>query len=48
MWSEETTSKLQDCFESTEWEMFAQGVNLEEHTASVLGYINFFTETVTS
>lgn len=32
---------LQDCFESTEWDMFAQEANLEEHTASVLGHINF-------
>ncbi len=39
---------LQGCFQDTDWDLFAKGSDLEEHACSVLGYINFCTESVTT
>lgn len=44
--SEEATSMLQDCFDNTDWHVFAQGDGLEEYTVSVLSYIDFCTDNV--
>ena len=40
-WSDEADAKLQDCFASTDWNMF-QGSSdgIEEYTTSVTGFIN--------
>ncbi len=46
VWSEEATSRLQDCFDLTEWDVFTEGADLDEYTTSVLAYIDFCTETV--
>ncbi|KAK3560215.1 hypothetical protein QTP86_000764 [Hemibagrus guttatus] len=44
VWSEESTSQLQDCFEN--WELFTQSADLEEYRSSILAYIAFCTDTV--
>lgn len=46
VWSEEAISQLHDCFENTDWELFAQSTDLEEYDSSVLAYIAFCTNTV--
>ncbi|KAK7944410.1 hypothetical protein WMY93_000138 [Mugilogobius chulae] len=48
VWSEESTSALQDCFEDTDWGIFAEGTDLEEHTTAVLSYIKFCAENVST
>ncbi len=45
-WPEGAFQQLQDCFESTDWEVF-EHQNLEQYTAAVLGYIKHCTDTVT-
>uniref|UniRef100_A0A8C7YZR7 Reverse transcriptase domain-containing protein n=1 Tax=Oryzias sinensis TaxID=183150 RepID=A0A8C7YZR7_9TELE len=45
-WPEGASHQLQDCFERTNWEIFDHP-DLEEHTATVLCYINHCTDTVT-
>ncbi len=45
-WPEGASQQLQDCFESTDWEVF-EHQNLEQYTAAVLGYIKHCTDTVT-
>lgn len=53
VWPTEAVSMLQDCFETTEWQMFKEAategdtVNLEQYTKSVLGYIDKCVEDVT-
>ena len=45
VWPAESVPVLQDCFETTDWQMFKEAatggntVNLEEYTESVLVYI---------
>ena len=40
-WSDEADAKLQDCFASTDWNMFQDSSNgIEEYTTSVIGFIN--------
>ena len=40
-WSDEADAKLQDCFASTDWNMFRYSSNgIAEYTASVIGVIN--------
>ena len=40
-WSDEADAKLQDCFASTDWNMFRDSSDgIEEYTASVTGFIN--------
>ena len=45
VWPAESVPVLQDCFETTDWQMFKEAatggntVNLEEYTESVLAYI---------
>ena len=40
-WSDEADAKLQDCFASTDWNMFRDSSNgIEEYTTSVTGFIN--------
>ena len=40
-WSDEADAKLQDCFASTDWNMFRDSSNgNEEYTTSVIGFIN--------
>ena len=46
VWTEEGTSALQDCLEDTDWDVFADGTDLEGHTSAVLSYINFCAEGV--
>ncbi len=46
VWSKEATSRLHDCFDLTEWDVFTEGADLDEYTTSVLAYIDFCTETV--
>ncbi|KAI4896218.1 hypothetical protein NFI96_025832, partial [Prochilodus magdalenae] len=46
VWTEEATSMMQDCFDSTDWHLFAQGADLDEYASSVMGYIHFCTENV--
>lgn len=41
VWSEEATASVQHCFETTHWDLFAEGSDLEGYTAAVLDYINF-------
>ncbi len=45
-WPEGASQQLQDCFESTDWDIF-EHQNLEQYTAAVLGYIKHCTDTVT-
>lgn len=49
-WSEDAISRLQDFFESTDWQFLhdAAGDNINKYTASVISYINKFTEDVVS
>lgn len=46
-WTEEVSSSLQDCFEDTMWELFEQP-DIELHTSTVLSYINFCMDYVTT
>ena len=40
-WSDDADATLQDCFASTDWNMFRDSSNgIEEYTASVIGFIN--------
>ena len=40
-WSDEADAKLQDCFASTDWNMFRDSSDgIEEYTTSVIGFIN--------
>jgi hypothetical protein len=40
-WSDEADAKLQDCFASTDWNMFQDSSDgIEEYTTSVTGFIN--------
>ena len=40
-WSDDTDATLQDCFASTDWNMFRDSANgIEENTTSVIGFIN--------
>ena len=40
-WSDEANAKLQDCFASTDWNMFRDSSDgIEEYTTSVIGFIN--------
>ena len=40
-WSDEADAKLQDCFTSTDWNMFWYSSDgIEEYTTSVIGFIN--------
>ena len=41
MWSDEADAKLQDCFASTDWNMFRDSSDsVEEYTTSVIGVSN--------
>lgn len=44
--TKKASSALQDCFEVTDWGIFAKGTDLEGHTSAVLSYINFCAESV--
>uniref|UniRef100_A0A669BZP0 Reverse transcriptase domain-containing protein n=1 Tax=Oreochromis niloticus TaxID=8128 RepID=A0A669BZP0_ORENI len=48
VWTAEATTALQDCFDNTNWSVFAKGSDLEGHTSAVLSYISFCTESVTT
>ena len=40
-WSDEADAKLQECFASTDWNMFRDSSDrFEEYTTSVIGFIN--------
>ena len=40
-WSDEADAKLQDCFASTDWNMFRDSsYGIEEYTTSITGFIN--------
>ena len=40
-WSDDTAATLQDCFASTDWNMFRDSSSgIEEYTTSVIGFIN--------
>ena len=40
-WSDEADAKRQDCFASTDWNMFRDSSDgIEEYTTSVIGFIN--------
>ena len=40
-WSDEADAKLQDCFASTDWNMFRDSFDgIEEYTTSFIGLIN--------
>jgi hypothetical protein len=39
-WSDEADPKLQDCFASTDWNVFWDSSGIEEYTTSVTGFIN--------
>ena len=40
-WSDDADATLQDCFASTDWNMFWDSSNgIEEYTTSVIGFIN--------
>ena len=40
-WSDEADAKLQDCFASTDWNMFRGSSNgIEEYTTSAIAFIN--------
>ena len=46
-WSDEADAKLQDCFASTDWNMFHDSSDgIEEYTTSVTGFIDKCTEDV--
>ncbi|KAK0148638.1 hypothetical protein N1851_011033 [Merluccius polli] len=52
-WPEDVIPRLQDCFDSTDWDIFRgqealTRSSLDEFTVSVLDYINFCGDTVTS
>ena len=48
MWSDGADATLQDCFASTDWNMFWDSSNgIEEYTTSVIGFINKCIPTVT-
>lgn len=44
IWPERALSQLQDCFERTEWSILDH-LDLQEHTETVLFYINIYTPT---
>lgn len=53
MWPEVAIPQLQDCFHSTKWEVFkSQGTptqeSLDEYTTSVMDYIKFCVDSVTT
>jgi hypothetical protein len=40
-WADEADAKLQECFSSTDWNMFRDSSDgIEEYTTSVTGFIN--------
>ena len=39
-WSDDADAKLQDCFASTDWNMFRDSSNGIEYTTSVISFIN--------
>ena len=42
--SDDADAKLQDCFASTDWNMFLDSSDdIEEYTTSVIGFINYYT-----
>ena len=46
-WSDNTDATLQECFASTDWNMFRDSSNgIEEYTTSVIGFINKWIEDV--
>ena len=46
-WSDGVDAKLQDCFASTDWNMFRDSSNwIEEYTTSVIGFINKYIDNV--
>lgn len=47
-WREEAIFTLQDCFHTTDWQIFqdAAGTDIEEHTNPVTDYINVCTEKI--
>ena len=46
-WSNEADVKLQDCFASTDWNMFWDSTEgIEDFTTSVTGFINKFVDEV--
>ena len=46
-WSDDTDATLQDCFASTNWNMFRDSsTGIEEFTTSVIGFINKYIEDV--
>ena len=46
-WSDDADAKLQDCFASTDWNMFCDSSDgIEEYTTSVTGFINKCTNDV--
>ena len=47
IWTEEATMALQDCFDLTDWKIFAQRSNLEARTFVVLSHISFCTDKLT-
>ena len=46
VWTEEASWALQDCFEDTDWDVFAEEKDLEGHMSAVHSNINFCAETV--
>ncbi|KAK0141960.1 RNA-directed DNA polymerase from mobile element jockey [Merluccius polli] len=52
-WPQEAITALQDCFESTQWDIFREAatyenaIDLQEYTESVIGYINKCIDDVT-
>ncbi len=54
VWPSETVPMIQDCFETTDWQVFRQAatvggtVDLEEYKASVQGYITKCVEDITT
>ena len=46
-WSDEADATLQDCFSSTDWNMFRDSSNvIEEYTTSVIGFIKCINDVV--
>ena len=45
-WPEGASQQLQECFESTNWDVF-EHQDLEQYTTAVLGYIKYCTDNVT-
>ena len=40
-WSDDADAKLQDCFASTDWNMFQDSADgIEDYTTSIIGFIN--------